>query len=436
MTSRIGIRREDKNRWERRAPLSPEHVRRLINDHGVNICIQSSDLRIFPEADYENAGANIVESMKDCDVIMGVKEVSIQDIIPEKVYMFFSHTIKGQPHNMEMLRKLKERRTTLIDYEKITDEKGRRLIFFGWHAGISGMIDSLWALGMRLEWEGVRNPLSSIMPTRDYGSLPVAREHMAQVGRLIATYGIPYSIRPLVVGITGEGNVSRGAQEILDLLPVKEISPAELPNLKKEGDFTNNIYKVVFSEEDMVEPVDKKRKFDLQDYYDNPENYRSKFHRYVPYLTMLINCIYWDQRYPRLLTKDRIKKLYSDIRSPKLRVIGDISCDIEGAIEATLKSTTPESPTFIYDPWEDRPVPGWKGTGPVIMAVDNLPCEIPAAASEYFGDNLKEFIPPIAQADFTRDLEEIDLPGPVKSGIVLLRGKFTEKFRYMEDYLR
>ena len=436
MTNRIGIRREDKNRWERRAPLAPEHVRRLVNDQGVDICIQSSDLRIFPEEDYESAGARIVDDLDECDVIMGVKEVSVPEIRKDKVYMFFSHTIKGQPHNMKMLKRLKEKKVTLIDYEKIVDEKGRRLIFFGWHAGVSGMIDSLWALGMRLEWEGVRNPLSSIMPTREYGSLKAAREHMAQVGRVIATYGIPYSIRPMVIGITGEGNVSMGAQEILDLLPIKEISPRELPYMKKKGDFSNNIYKVVFSEEDMVEPVEENREFDLQEYYDHPERYRSKFHKYVPYLTMLINSIYWDQRYPRLLTKSQIKKLYTDIRSPKLRVIGDISCDIEGAIEATVKSTTPESPTFIYDPWEDDPVAGWKGTGPVIMAVDNLPCELPGAASVYFGDNLKEFIPPIAETDFSANFKDLDLPKPVKSGIILHKGKFTRDFRYMEDFIK
>lgn len=435
MGNRIGIRREDKNRFEKRAPLSPEHVMRLKNDHGVEFCVQASELRIYPDEEYAGKGASISNEISGCDVILGVKEVSIHEIHPGKVYMFFSHTIKGQKKNMKMLRKLVEKKVTLIDFEKIVDETGRRLIFFGWHAGAAGLIDSMWALGRRLEWEGVRNPFSSIMPAHEYGTLPEAREHIASVGRLIGTYGIPYSIRPLVVGITGYGNVSKGAQEILDLMPVKEVNPEELPNLRKRADSGNCIYKVVFKESDMVEPVDPEAEFDLQDYYDHPEKYRSKFHRYVPYMTLMLNCIYWDPRYPRLLTKAEIKDLYSDIRSPKLRVIGDISCDIEGAVESTLHATTTDSPTFVYDPWEDRAVPGWKGTGPVIMAVDNLPCELPRASTEYFGDSLRDFIPALSRADFSVDYDDLDLPGPVKSGIVLYKGEFTEKFRYMKEFL-
>jgi alpha-aminoadipic semialdehyde synthase len=434
--NRIGIRRESKNRWERRAPLTPEHVQRLFNDHDVHFSIQLSDLRAFPTEQYEEAGARVDEEINEADIILGIKEIPIPELIPKMWYLFFSHTIKGQKHNMQMLKKMMDIHCTLIDYEKIVDEKGRRLIFFGWHAGVAGMVDTLWAVGRRLEWEGVRSPFSSIMKAHEYGSLPNMREHISAIGRMITTYGFPYSIRPFVIGIAGAGNVSKGAQEILDLLPVKEVNPNELSTLNKRKDAGNNIYKVVFNEWDIVEPIDENAEFDLQEYYKNPDRYRSKFTKYAPYISVLMNCIYWDERYPRLLTKEQITELYHDHRSPKLRVIGDISCDINGAIQSTIKATSPEDPVYVYDPWEDSAIPGWKGTGPVMMAVDNLPCEIPLESSEYFGDKLKEFIPALASLDLETPLEEIKLPKPIMEALVLHKGKLTEKYRYMERFLK
>ncbi len=434
--NRIGIRRESKNRWERRAPLTPEHVLRLVNDHGIDFSIQPSDLRVFQNEEYEEAGARIDEEINEVDITLGIKEIPIHEIIPNMTYMFFSHTIKGQEHNMPMMKKLMDLNCTVIDYEKIVDEHGRRLIFFGWHAGVAGMVDTLWAIGRRFEWEGVRNPFSSIMKAHEYGDLPNIREHISSIGRLITTYGIPYSMRPFVIGLAGAGNVSKGAQEILDLLPVKEVNPIELPTLNKRKDAGNNIYKVIFNEWDLVEPKDPSHKFDLQDYYDHPERYRTKFFDHVPYLSALVNCIYWEERYPRLLSKEQIKELYQDHRSPKLRVIGDISCDVDGAIQATLKATSPEDPVFVYDPWEDGAIPGWKGTGPVIMPVDNLPCEIPKESSEYFGEKLKEFIPSLCQADLDVPFGEIELPTPIKNAMVIYNGEFTENYQYMKEFLR
>lgn len=433
--NRIGIRRESKNRWERRVPLTPKHVQRLINDHEIPFTVQPSDLRVFPTEDYEEAGARVEEELNEVDITLGVKEIPIQELIPKMCYMFFSHTTKGQKQNMKMLKKMCDIHCTLIDYEKVVDEKGRRLIFFGWHAGVAGMVDTLWTAGRRLEWEGVRNPFSSIMKAHEYGSLPNIREHISAIGRMITTYGIPYSIRPFVIGIAGNGNVSKGAQEILDLLPVKEVNPEELFDLNKRQEAGTNIYKVVFNEWDMVEPIDESEQFELQDYYDHPEKYKPKFHRYAPYLSVLMNTIYWEEKYPRLLTKENIKELYRDHRSPKLRVIGDISCDLEGAIEATLKTTTPEDPVYVYDSWEDSAYPGWKGTGPVILAVDNLPCEIPLEASEYFGDKLKEFLPALANVDMELPFEEWKLPEPIRKAVILYRGEFTENYRYMEKFI-
>jgi len=436
MSNTIGIRRESKNRWEMRAPLTPENVLRLVNDYEVNFIVQPSDLRTFATEDYQDAGARIDEDLGEADIVLGIKEVPIHELQKGKNYMFFSHTIKGQEHNMPMLRKLMDLGCTLFDYEKIVDEHNKRLIFFGRHAGLAGMVDTLWALGRRLEWEGVRNPFSSIMKAHEYGDMPGIREHISSIGRLIATHGIPYSLRPFVIGIAGAGNVSKGAQEILDLLPVKEISPKELSTLKKRKDSGTNIYKVIFNEWDIVEPIKEGMEFELQDYYDHPEKYRPVFDQYLPLLNVLMNCIYWDERYPRLLTKEKAKELYSDHRSPRLRIVGDISCDVEGGIEANIKATSPESPVYVYDPWENRAIPGWKGTGPVILAVDNLPCEVPKESSEYFGDKLKDFIPALTSADLDSEFEELKLPTPIMKSLILYKGKLTEPYRYMEDYLK
>ncbi len=400
------------------------------------LLVQPSDLRAFLTEDYEVAGARIDEELNEVNITLGIKEIPIHELIPKMCYMFFSHTIKGQKHNMRMLKKMMDLHCTLIDYEKIVDEQGRRLIFFGWHAGVAGMVDTLWTVGRRLEWEGVRNPFSSIMKAHEYGNLPNIREHISAVGRMITTYGIPYSIRPFVIGIAGSGNVSKGAQEMLDLLPVKEVSPAELKDLNKRKDSGTNIYKVIFNEWDMVESIDPEVKFDLQDYYNNPEHYRSKFKQYIPFLSVLMNCIYWEEKYPRLLTKEHIKELYQDHRSPKLRVIGDISCDINGAIQSTIKATSPEDPLYVYDPWEDTAIPGWKGTGPVMMAVDNLPCEIPKESSDYFGDKLKEFLPALANADLTVPFEDLKVPIPIRKAIIIHKGELTENYKYLEKEIQ
>ncbi|MBN1540052.1 MAG: hypothetical protein JW939_07900 [Candidatus Thermoplasmatota archaeon] len=435
MSNRIGIRRESKNRWEMRAPLTPEHVLRLVNDYDIEFTVQPSDLRIFPNESYEDAGARVNEVLEGTDIILGIKEIPLHEIEGGKTYLLFSHTIKGQHHNMPMLRKFMDRGCTLFDYERIVDEKNRRLIFFGRHAGMAGLVDTLWALGRRLEWEGMRNPFSSVMKAHEYGDLASIREHISSIGRLIATHGIPYSLRPFVIGIAGSGNVSQGVQEILDLLPVREVKPSELPSLKKRKDSGTIIYKVIFNEWDMVEPVEEGKTFDLQEYYRDPALYRPVFVQYLPYLHVLMNCIYWDARYPRLLTKENARKLYSDHRSPNLRIIGDISCDIEGAIEPTVKATNPESPVFVYDPWEDKPIPGWKGTGPVVLAVDNLPCEIPLESSEYFGDKLKEFIPSLANADMGSGIEGLKLPTPLMKSLILYKGELTKNYQYLNGYI-
>ena len=433
----IGIRREDKNKWERRVPLTPEDVKELGQNHSLEVWLQPSAIRIFSDEEYVQAGAKIQEDLSPCPVVLGVKEMPSQFFSPNKTYVFFSHVIKGQLYNMPMLKRILELKCQLIDYEKVTDEKGRRLIFFGKHAGQAGMIDTLWALGQRLSWEGISNPFGKIKNAYKYDALARAKEDVSEAGKMIQTQGSNESLVPLIFGIAGYGNVSQGVQEILDLLPIKEVEPDDILTLAKGPSHSkNHVYKVVFKEEHMVEPISQKHDFQLQDYYDHPEKYRSKFEGYIPHLTVLVNCIYWDERYPRLVTKRYLKQLFSDRQQPKLRVIGDISCDIEGSVEGNLKWTEPDNPIYVYDPFEDKAIDGHEGKGPVILAVDNLPCEIPREASAYFSQALKPFIPEIAKADFSLDFDRCILPTPIKNAVIAYRGELTPKYRYIKDYLR
>ncbi len=428
---KIGIRREDKNKWERRAPLVPEHVKTLREQFDLAVCVQESPIRAFRPEEYEAAGARIVPDLRDCPVIFAVKEIPASLLEPGKTYVYFSHTIKGQPYNMPMLRRLLDLNCQLIDYERITDERGRRLIFFGDYAGRAGMLDTLWALGQKLAAEGIETPLREVRPAVQYADLASARAAVRAVGEKIATEGLPETLTPLIVGFAGYGNVSRGAQELLDLLPVTEIAPQALETFTEHDPHT--LYKVVFKEEDMVVPRAEGATFVLQDYYDHPEKYRSQFTHYLPHLTVLVNGIYWTSRYPRLVTKAALRELFTNDPQPRLRVIGDISCDTEGAIECNTHSTTPGDPVYLYDPLAGTTHPGVEGHGVVVLAVDNLPAELPRESSTHFSGTLLPFVPAIAQEDYQQPFASCTLPPEIKRAVIVWHGELTPAYRYLES---
>lgn len=434
MSKFIGIRHEDKYVMERRAPLTPRHVERLIKGKQLDIVVQTSPKRVFTDQEYIKAGARIADNLGDCSVILGVKEMPVDFFEPAKTYVFFSHVIKGQSYNMPMLKRMMELGCNLIDYEKIVDEQGRRLIFFGRYAGLAGMINSLWSLGLRLKESGFETPFLKITQAHHYASLEEARKVISEVGQEIAEKGLPAELRPFTVGFTGYGNVSQGAQEILGLLPVKEISPEKLLELTERGHAPNNlIYKVIFKEEHLSAHNDG-RSFDLHDYYTHPENYHSVFEKYIPHLSVLMNCMYWDTRYPRLITMDYLEKAYAE-GTPKLTVIGDVTCDPDGSIEITHKGTEIEDPIFVYNPVTRKPVMGHKGEGMLVMAVDILPSELPRDASNGFADALVNFVKPISDCDFSEPFEDLDIPRAIKKALILHNGELTHDFQYIKEYL-
>ena len=432
---KIGIRYEDKYKMERRVPLIPEHVRQLV-DMGVEVEVVRSGKRIFKDEEYAAAGAVLVDEITNSDIVLGVKEMPIGYFKKDKTYIFFSHTIKGQPYNMPLLKDMMDSGINLIDYEKIEDEQGRRLIFFGRFAGLAGMINSLWSLGQRWQRMGIDTPFLKIKQTHHYNSLEEAKAAVKEVGDFIRENGLHESISPMVVGITGYGNVSKGAQEILSLLPVEEIEPADLAERVSKKDNSNKvIYKTVFKEKDLSKPLDPSKDFDLQEYYDHPERFESQFEQYVPYLTVLMNCMYWDDRYPRIITKDYLEKLYKK-GTPKLTVIGDVTCDPDGSVEALHQGTAIEDPVFVYNPFTRKPTMGFDGEGLLIMGVDILPSELPRESSQTFSDALIKFLPDIVKTDFDVSFDDLQLPKPIKRALILHQGQLTPDFTYLADHLK
>jgi len=434
MTHCVGIRREDKSIWERRVPLTPADARSLRERHGIEVRVQPSPTRVITAEEFREAGVVVDEDLSSCRVVLGVKEIPRDLFEPGKTYVFFSHTVKGQPYNMAMLGALMDLGCTLIDYERIADDAGRRLIFFGRHAGLAGMVETLWALGRRLAWEGIPNPFSELRHTYEYEDLAAAKEAVRRVGERIRHEGVPEAVVPLVVAVAGYGNVAKGTFEILDELPLMEIDPTDLRVIVEGGAARADlVYKVVFKEEHTVQPVDGGRAFDLQEFYGHPQLYRGAFERHVPFLTALVNCVYWEAKYPRLLTKEFLRRHYAE-GAPRLRVIGDISADIEGAIECDTHTTEADNPVYVFDPATGATVDGVAGAGPVIMAVDILPTELPRDASVDFSRVLAEFIPAIARADYSVPVEELALPPELKRAVIVHRGELTPDYRHLEPF--
>tara|TARA_Y100000031_G_C8247969_1_gene399078 strand:+ start:2088 stop:3407 length:1320 start_codon:yes stop_codon:yes gene_type:complete len=431
---KIGIRYEDKYVMERRVALVPTHVKELI-DKGLEFEVVKSQKRIFKDKEFEATGAQLVDEIKDSSVVIGVKEMPINFFEDKKTYIFFSHTIKGQPYNMPLLKQMMKKKVNLIEYECIVNEKNQRLIFFGRFAGLAGMINSLWSVGQRWEELGFLTPFLQLKQTHNYNSLDEAKKAITKVADEIKKGGLPRELEPIVVGLTGYGNVSRGAQEILDLFPIKEITPDELLTTFSEGHKPDSLmYKVVFKESDLSEPLDSDKEFVLQEYYNHPELFKSKFEQYIPHLTILMNCIYWDDKYPRIVTKDYLETLY-ERGDPKLTVIGDVTCDPDGSIECTYKGTEIEDPVFVYDPFTRKPTMGFKGDGILVMAVDILPSELPRESSQTFSDALVGFMPEIAAADFDVPYDELKLPLPIKRALILHNGELTPEYQYLKQYI-
>jgi saccharopine dehydrogenase (NAD+, L-lysine forming) len=433
----LGIRREDKNVWERRVPVTPDTVARLVADHGLAVRVERFPRRVYPDEAFAAAGAALVDDCFDADFVVAVKEIPAHLFRPGGTYLFFSHTVKGQPGNMPMLRRLVEQRCTLLDYERVVDAQGRRLIFFSWFAGAAGMIDTLTAAGQRYRWLGQPNPFEAVRPAHAYADLPSACSALEEVGGRIRREGLPVAMAPFVVGITGYGNVSQGAQHVLDCLPVEEVLPADLARIRAAtGTPRDRLFKVVFHEEHTVTPVADGAPFVLEEYFRHPDRYRAVFERHVGHLDVLVNGVYWTAAHPRLLPLELLHRRATGGEPLRLQVIGDISCDVGGSVECCVKATDSDEPCYVWDPVAGEARDGVEGPGVVVMAVDNLPCELPREAADTFSRALEPYLPALVRTDFGVPSEALALPPEFRRALLLHRGEFTPDYRYMADFVR
>jgi alpha-aminoadipic semialdehyde synthase len=333
----VGILRETKE-FEHRTPIVPSDVEWLV-DRSVRVEVESTRNRIFSDKEYRKNGAMIVDKIRDATLLIGIKEPRVHDLHANKIYMVFSHTAKGQIHNMPLLKACIRKKITLIDYERIIDLYGTRLIFFGRFAGICGIVDSLHYLGKKLSWKGIENPFSIIQPAYTYESLDVLKENLTEVNEQMRQKGFVKELSPFIVGITGHGNVSRGVQEILDLLRPVEIHPSNmLEFIEHQKKQRHRINKIVFLREEKFRASNGKG-FYFEEYLKQPRKFESNLDVYLPYINMLVHTAYWDNKFPRLVPKKMIDSL-SKKEPFRLEFVGDLSCDIKGSIELTYKATS------------------------------------------------------------------------------------------------
>uniref|UniRef100_A0A7N8WTQ8 Aminoadipate-semialdehyde synthase n=1 Tax=Mastacembelus armatus TaxID=205130 RepID=A0A7N8WTQ8_9TELE len=398
----MAIRREDINPWERRAPLAPRHVKELTHA-GVKVLVQPSNRRAIHEKYYMRAGAVIQEDISEASLIIGVKRPPEEKIIPRKTYAFFSHTIKAQEANMGLLEDLLKKEVRLIDYEKMVDANGFRIVAFGQWAGVAGMINILHGLGLRFLALGHHTPFMHIGMTHNYRNVSQAVQAVRDCGYEISMGLMPKSIGPVTFCFTGTGNVSKGAQDIINELPVEYVEPHELKDVSETGDMTKVYATVLSRHHHLVRKSDGI--YDPMEYENHPELYTSHFRTSVaPYTTCLINGIYWDPNTPRLLRRLDAQKLRRPPRtlsaanegSPrlphKLLAICDISADAGGSIEFMNECTTIDKPFCMYDADQHIDHDSVEGNGILMCSIDNLPAQLPIEATEYFGDRLFPYI--------------------------------------------
>ncbi|XP_026030673.1 alpha-aminoadipic semialdehyde synthase, mitochondrial [Astatotilapia calliptera] len=438
----MAIRREDVNPWERRAPLAPRHVKELTNA-GVKVLVQPSNRRAIHEKYYMKAGAIIQENISDASLIIGVKRPPEEKIIPKKTYAFFSHTIKAQEANMGLLDDVLKKEIRLIDYEKMVDANGYRIVAFGQWAGVAGMINILHGLGLRFLALGHHTPFMHIGMAHNYRNVSQAIQAVRDCGYEISMGLMPKSIGPLTFCFTGTGNVSKGAQDIINELPVEYVEPHELKDVSETGDMTKVYATVLSRHHHLVRKSDGI--YDPIEYEIHPELYTSHFRTSVaPYTTCLINGIYWDPHTPRLLRRLDAQMLMRPQKSSsaynegspklphKLLAICDISADTGGSIEFMNECTTIDKPFCIYDADQHIDHDSVEGNGILMCSIDNLPAQLPIEATEYFGDRLFPYIWEMLPSDSTRPLDEEEFSPQVRDAVIASNGKLTPKFEYIE----
>lgn len=396
---KFGIIRERKDPPDRRVVLSPEACQKVLsNQKEAEIIVEPSPIRTFTDAEYRAAEIEVAPKMGDCDVLLGVKEVPLKNLIPDKKYFFFSHTIKKQPYNRALLRAILSKNIELYDHEVITNAKGIRLVAFGRYAGIVGAYNGFRTYG--LKYDLFELPKAASLPDQE-----------ALIGELKKL-----ELPNIKILLTGKGRVGNGAREMLVGMGLLEVNVAEY--------LQQHFTQAVFCQIDVSEYNLRKdgTKGNMQDFFDYPEAYRSNFFRFAKITDFYIAGHFYGDGAPYLYTREEAK--HADF---KIRVVADVSCDIDGPVASTLRPSTIADPIYGYDPELESEI-DFKVPGAIaVMAVDNLPAELPRNASEGFGEAFMQHVIP---AFFNGDKD-----GVLERARMTKDGKLTERYSYLQDYV-
>ncbi|XP_028601694.2 alpha-aminoadipic semialdehyde synthase, mitochondrial isoform X2 [Podarcis muralis] len=438
----LAIRREDVNAWERRAPLAPRHVK-LLTNLGYKVLVQPSNRRSIHEKDYVKAGGIIQEDISEACLIVGVKRPPEDKLIPNKNYAFFSHTIKAQEANMPLLDEILSKNIRLIDYEKMVDHRGVRVVAFGKWAGVAGMINILHGMGLRFLALGHHTPFMHIGMAHNYRNSSQAVQAVRDAGYEISLGLMPKSIGPITFVFTGTGNVSKGAQEMFNALPCEFVEPHELKEVSRTGDLRKVYGTVLSRHHHLIRKSDGV--YDPVDYDKHPEHYTSRFNTDIaPYATCVINGIYWEQHTPRLLSRQDAQRLLAPLRPSaaategcpqlphKLVAICDISADTGGSIEFMTECTTIDSPFCMYDADQHIIHDSVEGSGILMCSIDNLPAQLPIESTECFGDMLFPYIEEMLLSEASEPLESQNYSPVVRDAVIASNGSLTDKYKYIQ----
>lgn len=398
---KIGLIKENKKPYDKRVPFSPNQVSTLV-EHAqgyFDFVIEPSTHRCFSDTDYIDQGISVTSDVKDCNVLMGIKEVPLENLMADKTYFFFSHTTKKQSSNRSMLQHIIDNNITLIDYEGITDEDGNRLVAFGRWAGIVGAYNGLWTFGKKFD-------LYELKRAKDCIDMKELKEELKKV-----------HLPSIKIIVTGAGKAGRGVSEILNFIGVKEVNPIDLINKS----FEQPVFAVLNSEHYNKRKSDGT--FNKIEFYDRPDLYESDFIKFAAIGDLFFAAAYWDPRAPKLFTAHELSEDNFNIS-----VIADITCDIGGSIPSTIKSSTIEKPVYDVDRKNLNELPAFSSRQSIsVMAIDNLPCEIPRDASRDFGNQLMKYVVP----ELMLDKSEI-----LKRATIVKEGKLMPDYAYLIDFVK
>lgn len=397
---KLALIKEGKRPIDRRVALSPAQAASLQQAYPhIQVVAQQSPVRCFPDREYAEAGIKVQPEVEDCQLLLGIKEVPVDQLIPGKTYLFFSHTIKKQAYNRALLQEILKKNIRLIDYERLTDKEGNRLVGFGRWAGIVGAYNGIWAWGRRFNLFDLRRALECF-------DLSDLRSEFAKV-----------KLPPIKIAVTGSGRVGQGVLEVLTGMGIRQVSPeAYLTEVFTEAVFTQ------LRSKDYYKPRSGEP-FQQEEFYARPALYETDFIKYTRVTDLLMAAAYWNPQAPALFSKE-------EMRNPDFRIklVADITCDIDGSVPSTLKASTIIEPLYDYDPAKEAvatPLSDEKNI--TVMAIDNLPCELPRDASQSFGKQLMEKVLPSLLGE---DSQEIIERATLTEG-----GSLRPAYQYLQDYV-